>query len=156
MQSQLSTLESHKKTFATTNDPVPETFTPSHDEIYDPSHPDADWAGLVKKTAYTRKHERDHVSQRTCIMHTAEGIVSKQERHEFPRKKKDYDTNVTQGTPNLIAGVLPPNHEPYLTDMRRLELGVKTDREQLILTKQQPPRKNMNAPNQNSLIAYEN
>ena len=38
---------------------------PTYDVAYDPSHPDADWAGLVKKEdLYKKKHFKDHPAHR--------------------------------------------------------------------------------------------
>ena len=63
MHSQLSHLEVSQKTFATTNDMAPAPVATTFQDVYDPSHPDADWSGLVSRDKYTRKHERGHVSQ---------------------------------------------------------------------------------------------
>lgn len=140
MQNKLTPLEASKKTYSTVLDPVPPPIAPTQSEVYDPTHPDADWAGMVSRTAYTRKHEQGHISQKIGIVHTERGIVSKEEKVEFPRKRRDHVPAAIAENHQIIGGITPST-DPYMTDMRRAELGLKTDDEQLTLAKQQQHRK---------------
>lgn len=58
-KNQFATVEDLKSTTA-----VPTTF----DTYYDPSHPDADWSGMVSSKHRHKKHSNDHISQRTGII----------------------------------------------------------------------------------------
>lgn len=134
LHNQLSHLEVHEKHFATVDDLVPAPVKATQDSIYDPTHPDADWAGLVHRTAGTRKHERDHKSQAIGIVHTEDGIVSKDAKAEFQRKRRDLTTQ-SEDTSYILGGVLDRGHKQYMTDMQRGNAGVRTDAEQIVLAR---------------------
>jgi hypothetical protein len=58
-KNQFATVEDLKNTTA-----VPTTF----DTYYDPSHPDADWSGMVSSKHRQKKHTNDHISQKSGII----------------------------------------------------------------------------------------
>lgn len=112
---------------------VPTTW----DTAYDPAHPDSDWSGLVSRTRVQKKHSHDHSSQRENIVRTEHGIVSREERADFGRKKAPEDASVaiknTMGS-IVIGGVDRPD-ERWRTTHQRLDQREPTQRDQLILEK---------------------
>lgn len=147
LNNQLSHLEAPRPTYATVHDVVPEPIRASHDEVYDPSHPDADWSGLVKRDKYTRKHGVGHKSQQVGIVQTDNGIISKEEKKEFPRKRRDCNPQYADN--HIIGGVLEPDHQQYMTDMNRGNIGLKTNMSQLNLKKQQMLKQDQHFNNEN-------
>lgn len=134
LQTQLSHLEVPEKRLATVNDVAPAPVRATHDSIYDPTHPDADWAGLVHRTKGTRKHEQGHKSQAIGIVHSEDGIVSKEEKAEFQRKRRDLAAH-SEDTGYILGGVLDKNHVQYMTDMQRGNAGIRTEAEQIVLAR---------------------
>ena len=90
------------KVYSTVHDVTPALVASTHEEIYDPTHPDADWSGLVYRKCGTRKHERVHASLNVGIVQTDEGIVSKIERSEFPKKSRNHNP-IAPNTSNIIG-----------------------------------------------------
>jgi hypothetical protein len=110
---------------------VPTTW----DTVYDPDHPDADWSGLVsKEVIFAKKHDLNHPSHREGIERTELGIVSKQERQEFPRKRSNNDA-VTRNSGSLVIGGIDNPNDRFNTTYRRFENQEKTEKDQLILEK---------------------
>ena len=89
--------------------PVPTTF----DTLYDPSHPDADWAGFVPRDATTKRAFSGHASQRSGLEQTEDGIISRQEKQEWAhRRRADASTIssvVRNGNPGIIGGISTEN-----------------------------------------------
>jgi hypothetical protein len=103
-------------------------------------------SGLVsKKSAFQRKHRSDHVSQKTGVIQTEEGILSIDERQEFPRRRRDADTNVV-ATGGIIGGIDISTEQRYQTNYRSLAEQEGTSRSQLILSKRQLPRRRLDNP----------
>lgn len=70
--------------------PVPTTW----EAVYEPSHPKADWSGLVSlQDATVRKQYRSHSAQQTSIVNENGGLVSKDERVDWARKRRDINNN---------------------------------------------------------------
>lgn len=149
---QFATVEELKNTTA-----VPTTF----DTYYDPSHPDADWSGMVLSKLRHRKHSNDHISQRSGLVQTENGIISApgQERQEFSRKKVQQRYNPITGeveidrpqksNPNLIGGInLQNDDDRWKSAYKSFESQEKTSRDQLTFTKRQLPRKPIQDPAQ--------
>lgn len=110
---------------------VPTTW----DTVYDPDHPAADWSGLVSKEAvFAKKHDFNHPSQRETIERTELGIVSKQERQEFPRKRGN-DEAANKNSGSIVIGGIDNPDDRFKTTYRRFENQEKTDQDQLILEK---------------------
>ena len=115
---------------------VPTTW----DTVYDPDHPDADWTGLVQKVPH-KKHVHDHVALQESIERNEYGIISKEERQEWARKRVVADVGASKNSGSLvIAGIDEPN-ERYKTTYRRFEAHERTSRDQLTLEKRQQPVK---------------
>mgnify|MGYP003385840685 CR=1 FL=1 len=148
LNNQLSHLEAPRPTYATVHDMVPAPVRASHDEVYDPQHPDADWSGLVKRDQYTRKHGKGHISQKIGIIHSDNGIISKEEKKEFPRKRREHTPLYEDN--HILGGVLDPDFDQYMTDMKRGNNGMKTNTSQLNLKKQQMMKKDCHFNNSNS------
>lgn len=126
-------------------EPIPTTF----DTFYDPSHPDADWSGLVsKKGGFQRKHCSDHISQRIGIIQDEKGIISVDERQEFPRRRR-ISAQSENDVGAIIGGI--DTDSRYQTNYRSLADHENTSRSQLILSKRQLPRKRLDNPAQAKL-----
>lgn len=143
MASQLSEFSEEKKnTFATTFDPMLDAVPVINCEVYDPDNADADWAGLVKRSSAPRKHESHHVSQAVSLVQVEDGIIGKDEKQAWARKRRDVGKVPTGDSAGmLIGGIAPSTEEQWLTNMSRQNAGLKTDRDQLTLMKRALPRK---------------
>ena len=151
-KNQFATVEDLKNTTA-----VPTTF----DTYYDPSHPDADWSGMVSSKYKHKKHSNDHISQRTGLIQSEHGIISApgQERQEFARKRVQQRYNPITGeveidrpqksNPDLIGGINLQNDEDrWKSAYKSFETQEKTTRDQLTFMKRQLPRKSIQDPAQ--------
>lgn len=123
--------------------PVPTTW----DTVYDPAHPDADWSGLVsKEVIFSKKHSTNHPSQRENIERNEQGIVSKDERQEFPRKRVNESASKNSGS--LVIGGIDNPDDRFKTTYRRFESQERTDKDQLILEKRLNATRSVPAPGQ--------
>ena len=151
-KNQFATVEELKNTT-----PVPTTF----DTYYDPSHPDADWSGMVSSKHRHKKHTNDHISQKTGLIQNEFGIMTApgQEQKEFSRKKVQQRYNPITGeiiidrpqksNPNLIGGIDLQNREDrWKSNYKSFESQEKTTRDQLTFIKRQLPRKHIQDPAQ--------
>jgi len=151
-KNQYATLEELKNTT-----PVPTTF----DTYYDPSHPDADWSGMVSSKHRHKKHTNDHISQKTGLIQNEFGIMTApgQEQKEFSRKKVQQRYNPITGevvidrpqksNPNLIGGIdLQNSDDRWKSNYKSFESQEKTSRDQLTFMKRQLPRKSIQDPAQ--------
>ena len=76
-------------------EPVPTTY----DYRVDPTHPDADYNGLVSSkssTLYSKRHVNDHASLRSNISHNEKGLMGADE-FMLPRKRRDAGYNPVTG-----------------------------------------------------------
>jgi hypothetical protein len=151
-KNQFATIEDLKNTTA-----VPTTF----DTYYDPSHPDADWSGMVSSKHRQKKHTNDHISQKAGLVQTEHGIITAQgqERQEFSRKRVQQRYNPITGeieidrpqksNPDLIGGINLQNDEDrWKSAYKSFESQEKTNRDQLTFIKRQLPKKMINDPAQ--------
>mmetsp|Transcript_15523 Transcript_15523/g.14055 ORF Transcript_15523/g.14055 Transcript_15523/m.14055 type:complete len:259 (+) Transcript_15523:23-799(+) len=113
----------------------PEIIPTTTDTFYDPSHPDADWSGLVSKFK-ERKHTQSHRSQIDHIKHSENGMTSLDQRSDYDRKKK---FEVLNGSNNIIGGI--PANDQYKSVYQQFTNHEETSRDQLTLYKRQLPRK---------------
>lgn len=136
LQCQSSKLEVTEAPVVTPREVVPTTW----DCYHDPSHPLADWAGMVQRDlAFNqRKHRSDHVSQQVCLEHTDKGIISMEDVHHY-RKGKNPAAAQLENTRSLIGGIETNNR--YETTYHRQANRIETDRSQLVLNKREMPRK---------------
>jgi len=109
---------------------VPTTW----DTVYDPTHPDADWSGLVSKDAQHRKHNPNHISMQESIEHSEYGIISKEQSHEFARKRNAPEFAAKNAGSLVIGGIDDPVNR-YNSSYRRFENHEQTSKEQLTLDK---------------------
>lgn len=117
--------------------PVPTTW----DTAYDPKHKDADWTGLVSLKNNQKRHSQEHRSQQLGIEATENGIISKDEKKEWPHRRP-VDTNVidpshVQGS--FVLGGIDDPEERYKSVAMRQQMYEATGRDQLILEKRQKP-----------------
>ncbi|KAJ1399090.1 hypothetical protein B484DRAFT_424833 [Ochromonadaceae sp. CCMP2298] len=123
--------------------PVPTTF----DTWYEPTHPDADWAGQVSKAVQQRKHCRDHVSQRPGLEYTSGGIVPIEQKAEIGRKQNDTGgRNISQVHIGGVGG--DGGKERYRTEYNRLAQREGTRLEQMTMEKRPAPVRRIEDPAQ--------
>lgn len=123
---------------------VPTTW----DTMYDPEHPDADWTGLVSRTHTHKRHMHHHVSQQESIERTEYGIVSKEERAEWARKRATQDATKAKNSGSLVIGGIDAPEERWKTSYTRFENQEGTNRDQLTLEKRVNPIKRIGDPAQ--------
>eukprot|EP00602_Paraphysomonas_sp_CaronLab_P012741 CAMPEP_0185040774 /NCGR_PEP_ID=MMETSP1103-20130426/39240_1 /TAXON_ID=36769 /ORGANISM="Paraphysomonas bandaiensis, Strain Caron Lab Isolate" /LENGTH=262 /DNA_ID=CAMNT_0027580205 /DNA_START=87 /DNA_END=875 /DNA_ORIENTATION=- len=120
----------------------------SHDTVYDPSHPDADWNGMVSKQRAQKKHTQGHRSQMSGIATSEDGLVSKEERAEWSRLRRPSDPKL-RGADDLISGI-PTEGDHYMTNYQRQTNGIQTSNDQLTLMKRGGHRKVIQDPAQST------
>ena len=119
-------------------EPVPTTW----DTKLDPSHRDADWAGLVSKENH-RRHSTDHRSQMSGIMQSEHGLVSIDEKNEWLRKRRDNNANTAGPVGPLISGTGASDSERFRTNSHRMEAREPTSRDQMTIDKRTLPRRSL-------------
>ena len=106
--------------------PVPTT----HDTLYNPDHPDADWSGLVPKDRLQRKHTSNHRCQVVGIVQEEDGIVTK------PGFESDFKHRTVQSkqhsTSDLIGGI-SAGQDQYKTTAHRQQYQEGNTKDQLVL-----------------------
>lgn len=121
------------------------------DTVYDPSHPDADWSGLVKRDAlFTKKHITNHRSQRENVEYTENGIVSK-ETEEEARRNRLLPKSTNSGGSIVIGGIDAPD-DRWKTTYRRFQSQESTSKDQLTMDKRVNPIKRIPDPAQSRSI----
>ena len=110
---------------------VPTTW----DNYYDPSHPDADWSGLVSLKNNQKKHSNDHRSQQLGIVREEFGIVSKEERKEWQHRRQPDENLVHTNKGSFVIGGLSDENERWKTSYNRFEQQEPTSKDQLIYLK---------------------
>ncbi|RYH15998.1 hypothetical protein EON65_30880 [archaeon] len=125
---------------------VPTTW----DSYYDPNHPDADWTGLVSKNHLQKKHTHNHSSLKENIMRTEQGIVSREERQEYMRKRAPEDPSIIQRhvAGSIHIGGIDNPGDRWKTSHQRFDNREPTSRDQLTLEKRVNPVKKVENPYQ--------
>ena len=114
---------------------VPEAVPATYDVVYDPSHPDADWSGMVSTKFHHKKHSSNHSSQRMGIEQNEHGIVAKVEKQEWGHRRQP-EGAVKNNSQILLAGI-NNDDDRFKTEYRRFANHEATSREQLTLDKRQ-------------------
>ncbi len=123
---------------------VPTTW----DTMYDPSHPDADWSGLVSRSHIQKRHNLNHVSQQEGIERTEFGIVSKESKQDWSRKRTPQDVAISKNAGTLVIGGIDVADDRWKTTYSRFDQHEPTNRDQLTLEKRSNPIKRMSDPTQ--------
>lgn len=113
----------------------PPTVPCTYDTVYDPSHPDADWSGMVSLKNHHKKHTQNHASQRLGITQCEHGIVAKEERQEWDHRKQPEGSYKNSTT--FVIGGINNDEDRFKTEYRRLAHHEATSRDQLTLDKRQ-------------------
>jgi hypothetical protein len=121
-------------------EPVPTTW----DTKVDPTHRDADWAGLVTK-GNERRHASDHRALASGLIQTEQGIVSANEKSEWLRKRREH---ATTGDTSLIGGSGDSETDRWKTCNQIMDAQEPTSREQLTLDRRTLPRRSLSSINQ--------
>lgn len=114
---------------------VPEAVPATYDVVYDPSHPDADWSGMVSTKFHHKKHSSNHSSQRMGIEQNEHGIVAKVEKQEWGHRRQP-EGAAKNNSQILLAGI-NNDEDRFKTEYRRFANQESTSREQLTLDKRQ-------------------
>ena len=130
------------------HEPMPAPVPVTYDTAYDPSHPDADWSGMVSLKNKQKKHTNDHASQKIGITHSEHGIIAKVEKQEWAHRRQPEGS--TKNTSQLvISGVGGDDGaDRFKTEYRRFAENEGTSRDQLILEKRQKSVKKIPDPAQ--------
>lgn len=112
------------------------------DTYVDPTHRDADWAGLVLKQSH-RRHVNDHRSQISGVAHTANGIASISEKEEWLRKRRDCNANSGDDKTPLIYGTGASEEDRWKTTSQRMDAHEPTERNQMSLCKRALPMRSL-------------
>lgn len=125
---------------------VPTTW----DVYYDPNHPDADWSGMVNTRHNHKKHIQGHASQQIGIVQTELGIISKEEKQEWARRKQPENATDKNKGSIVLGGDTSARDEAnrFKTSYQSLAAQEATGRDQMILEKRAKPKKNMHDPAQ--------
>jgi hypothetical protein len=124
--------------------PVPATY----DTVYDPTHPDADWSGMVSLRFQHKKHSHDHSSQKMGITQCEHGIVAKVERQEWGHRKQPEGAS-KNASQLVISGVGGDSGaDRFKTEYRRFAEHEGTQRDQLTLEKRMKSVKQIQDPAQ--------
>lgn len=128
--------------------PQPEAVPATYDTVYDPSHPDADWSGMVSLRFQHKKHSQDHASQKMGITQCEHGIVAKVERQEWGHRRQP-EGATKNSSQLLLSGVGgSDDSERYKSEYRRFAEHESTQRDQLTLEKRMKAVKRIPDPAQ--------
>mmetsp|Transcript_31712 Transcript_31712/g.43275 ORF Transcript_31712/g.43275 Transcript_31712/m.43275 type:complete len:259 (+) Transcript_31712:37-813(+) len=125
----------------------------SSDVFYDPTHPDADWAGLVSRNHVTqKKHCHDHRSQQVGIKMEEGGIVSKEQNSGFSRKSGNLEQATIQNNGSIVIAGINSDESRWKTSYNSFEHQESTSKDQLILMKRVGTRRPLQDPAQTKSI----
>lgn len=100
--------ESSGVKLATVHDQAPKPVPTTWDTTYDPSNPNADWAGNV--ATRERAHFSGHRSMQSGISQESDGFISKDEQPMWSNKRRG-NAAAMASTPGLIGGISCGNTE---------------------------------------------
>lgn len=121
----------------------------THDTQYNPSHPDADWSGLVSKDrAMQKRHMSEHRSQGVGIVQQEDGIITKP-GHEVEFKHRTVQPK-QHSTSSLIGGISAAEDQ-YKTTAHRLQHNEGNSKDQLVLKKRIGSKKTLDAQFEQSI-----
>eukprot|EP01038_Epipyxis_sp_PR26KG_P015027 gene15027-20218_t len=129
---------------------VPTTW----DTMYDPTHPDADWGGLVSLKNNQKKHSTNHVSQRSGIEPTENGLASKEIKQEWAHRRPGEDRN--KGSIILGGDCLENDPNRFKTSYMSFEEREQTSREQMSFDKRANTKRAILDPAQTNRITGNN
>ena len=106
---------------------IPEPIPTTWDTIVDPTHRDADWAGLVAKENH-RRRTTEHRALNSQVMQSAGGIVSMNENQELQRKQfSKVDSN-----PGVVFPTEPVANDHCKTSQQRMNDQEITEKRRLM------------------------
>jgi flagellar basal body rod protein FlgC len=136
--------------------PQPTPIPAAHDTFYDPSHPQADWGGLVSKVNNQKSHTYDdHRAQNQGIENTEDGMVSKEERQEFAHRRRANDELVTTAKQTYqMSSVINPGFDRWQTTHASFEAQEATSRDQMTYQRRAGTRRVVRDPSQSQGKEY--
>ena len=115
--------------------PTPTAVPVTYDTVYDPSHPDADWSGMVSLKNQHKKHTQGHASQKLGIEQCEHGIVAKVERQEWGHRRQP-EGGAKNASQLVLSGVGgEDNSDRFKSEYQRFAEHEGTQRDQLVLEK---------------------
>lgn len=121
--------------------PLPDAIPSTQSVFYDPSHPRADWTGLVSKDALERRHVHNESNMRRGICASEVGFVTSESTLEATNMRfKKAQANISDA--GLIGGIAD-NVNTWKSNNQRLFEMEPTNRDQLTLSKRTLPRRNL-------------
>jgi hypothetical protein len=141
MQSKIAKLEvpsqkvDEKTYYEYTTSSVP-SVPITYDTVYDPNNPNADWSGLVSKQFQSKRQVNEyHPSKQVSMVQEGGGIISKEIKQEWPRRRRDYIPPTENSKGSIINGIDVTDQERWKTNMQRQNNFEATSRSQLVLNK---------------------
>lgn len=111
---------------------VPTTF----DTVYEPTNPNADWAGFVPRDQMQKKHIADNHSSRVSgIVCEEGGIIGRDGSQEFPRRRRGNAPISENSRGSIISGIDISAEERYKSNNQRQMQMEGTSRDQLVMAK---------------------
>lgn len=107
----------------------------TYDTIYDPENPNADWSGLVSKEQAKRHVEITHPSRSINFVQEEGGIVARNEKQEWPRRRRGMGPLSEHSKGNIITGIDVSDSERFKSNAQRQMMFEETTREQMVLSK---------------------
>lgn len=111
---------------------VPTTF----DTVYEPTNPNADWAGFVSRDQMQKKHiSTDHSSRMSSLQREEGGIIGMSDKQDFPRRRRGQGPISENERGNIISGIDVSSQDRYKSNNQRQMQMEGTTRDQLVLAK---------------------
>lgn len=141
--SQASRFDEGSVEIVSSHDVYPQRIVPTtYDTSVDPSHRDADWAGLVSKENHKR-HTTDHRSQQSGIVQSEHGLISANESNDWLRKRRENIEHSTAGNSGLISGIGGSEEDRWKTNSQRMQAIEPTSRDQMTRDRRALPKRAM-------------
>lgn len=127
------------------------TIPSSHDVLYDPNHPDADWSGLVNREVQAKKrlNYNNHPATVDHLKPAENGFYANDPNSREFKPSKPISQGNIHNTSNLIGGIDLDENERWKTTYKSFENQEKTRQDQLILERrlQRPVGSTINRAN---------
>jgi len=111
---------------------VPTTY----DTVYEPTNPNADWAGFVPRDQMQKKHiPNDHSSRQLGLKREEGGIIGMSDKQDFPRRRRGQAPPSENERGSIISGIDVSTEDRYKSNNQRQMQMEGTSRDQLVLSK---------------------
>ena len=129
----------------------------TYDTVYDPNDPNADWSGLVSKSyQHKRQTNENHPSKLIGMIQEENGIISKEIKKEWPRRRREYNSGAQNNNGNIISGIEISDQERWKSNAQRQNNFEATSKDQLVLNKRLGTKRTGSGHNLNQVSHDEN